>query len=215
MVRLNSAGAAKMASGNYEDGATAFAYGLAITATSSSRRVVHRTKKVLPSGWNLACTQAFLDDDPMKLCHVFDRCFIVSTTTETNGRGMITLAGENERLLLSAILSYNLALAFHLAGCQGTENQRYNFCQARAFNKRTLRMVQTMSRSENVTKLSLATLNNMASLALEELDFKSFHTCRKQISSLTAAMESDFYFDFFVGNFVVSQAIHEHPASSA
>ena len=212
LMRLNSAGAAKMASGNYKAGAAAFARGLTVTIIKpSAGKGIYKNN---PSDWKLASTQAFAENASTKLCDVFDRCFVVSTTTETSGNGILH-AGGNE-LLLSAILCYNMALAFHLTGCQSAENQRYNFRQAWAFYRRALRLVQRMNRrSEDVIKISLATVNNIASLALEELDLYSFGMYRKQISAMTAEMESDFYFDFFIGNFVSTEAIHEHPASAA
>eukprot|EP00977_Amphora_coffeiformis_P024517 scaffold16111_cov172-Amphora_coffeaeformis.AAC.5 len=210
LVRLNSAGAAKMASGDYEAGLAAFAYGLTITIRSSSPEFTHKKN---PSDWKLASTQSFAHDASTKLCDVFDRCFVVSTPIDTSEKGIPHM--RQNKHLLTAILYYNTALAFHLAGSRSAEHQRYNFGQAWAFYRRTLGVVQRMNPSQDVAKISLATVNNIASLALEELDFECYGICRKKISAMTAAMTSDFYFDFFVGNFVTTEAIHKHPASAA
>ena len=112
--------------------------------------------------------------------------------------------------LVTAVLTYNFALAQHLAGSLRQAGRLYALTQ---------QMLQSQNNDDDTVPLSmqlfvLAVANNQAALALQAMDYATVQACRRTMArQLTGRSRTDT--SFFAANLTASSQPEARPAAAA
>ena len=140
-------------------------------------------------------------------CELFSHCFLIMPMPCHE-----KVPTHDKYALLSAALLFNVALAYHLRGPLNDSQRIAMNMYAKAAN-----LLQRLDITSDGSAVMLAICNNMAAMALEDLDLQAFAVYRQTIGSYLSITETTgaFYLAFFAGNFAATEAVHQRPAPAA
>ena len=197
-----------MSIGKHEEALLLFEKALAISQSLSCPFATASSNSAARS-WKLEAIPVVADTSKNTSCHSFDLCFAVVLDTIDLG-----ISTKNEAELLIATMLYNIALACqHEALSPNSRRSSYLEATLRIYNM-AVNVLLNLNGSSDTLSLLLATSNNMACLALENLDYDSFDRYRSWIGYFLISQKT-FHPDFFSGNFAATGSVRKSPAAAA
>ena len=208
-------GASEMARGDYQKSIQAF------------RRAIVSLKRTVDSDMPLPCLQSWrlttmpipntqqLAESDTNACAVFDRCFLLMPMPCHE-----KIPSNDKVALVSAALLFNIALAYQLQAARSSLtplSSVHNGTAMRLYNRASQVLQGHLEGTSDGAALMLAVSNNMAALALEQLDLTAFATHRTKMGKYltVTSMTGTFHSNFFAGNFAATDDVHKRPAPAA
>eukprot|EP00977_Amphora_coffeiformis_P006482 scaffold1390_cov172-Amphora_coffeaeformis.AAC.16 len=204
---LNSEGIHLMSIGDHEGALRIFEKALAISQSLSGHATNSSNSDV--RSWRPE-TIAFVSKISKNTsCPSFDRCFDVVLDPFCQG-----IPSKNEVELLIATVLYNVALSCqHEAFSRISQRSSYLETTVRIYHM-AVDVLLNLNVSSDSLSLLLAMSNNMAFLALENLDYDSFDRYRGWMGCFLISQKL-FHQNFFSGNFAATSTVKERPAAAA